>query len=157
MGLNKPGVQHCANIEEAIAKKYSNQLNDSEEAILNRHLQDCSSCRKAVQGFERLEQEMPASAEFDLKPRPNIQAYLHQKIVRSKSPANYFWEVSTHFIVHLLKFRVPVYQAVLGMALFFALMLYAGRATLPNQQPVINKTNQIQLADTTEMMDSLNT
>ena len=59
------------------------------------------------------------------------------------------------FIIRILKARVPVYQAVLAIVIFFVVMLYANFLSFSGSSHPANISGNIQIADSTEILDTL--
>jgi hypothetical protein len=156
MRSNKIKELTCAEMEELIAKNLSYELSARGKSAYTFHLEHCPECRNTVLMMESLPQRLQEMEEISLKPRPDIQQNLRKRLKEKSPRPKNRRGVSLKNLGEVLRFRVPIYQAVLAMALFLVI-LYADHFTIPNDRPVTQMASPAQLADTTEILDTLGT
>lgn len=114
--------KNCAGMQDLLIKKDFAELAAHESLTLNEHLQQCEVCRDFQQALLNVQQAIQPAAEEMLIPHPAIRQNLRNSIRRAQ-PAR---QVTTglreawNSLLGILKLRIPVYQAVLGTAVIFA-------------------------------------
>lgn len=151
MSSSKTHSQVCQSVEDLLARRLLGDLNSAEKADLNRHLQNCSACQKVAVLLEKMPGTLQADAE-QLAPHaetlPLIRAKLNQK------KGGQFKNIPG-FLSNVLQFRVPIYQAALGIALLLLLFIFISRPSIPADARMNRNLVPVQLADTTLKPDSL--
>lgn len=114
--------KNCAGVQDLLIKKDFAKLATQENLTLNAHLQQCEACRAFQQALLNVQQAIQPDAEENLLPHPAIRQNLRNRI-RHAQPAR---QVPTGLreawdsLLDILKLKIPVYQAVLGAAVIFA-------------------------------------
>lgn len=152
--IRTPSIQ-CSEIDNWIAKKLSETMSESEKTALSRHLRECENCRRALSSAESLWGTLHHSRETSLRPRPSIQPALRKRVNQSSRKQKSSWDIPLEFVVRILKVRVPIYQAVLVMVIFFMVMLYANFLSFSGNPHPANIPGNVQIADSTEFLDTL--
>lgn len=152
--IRTPGIK-CSEIDDWIAKKLSENLSESEQTALSKHLRECKHCRQALSSAEAQLGTLHHSRETSLLPRPAIQLALRKRVKQLPKKQKSSWEMPFEFIIRILKARVPVYQAVLAIVIFFVVMLYANFLSLSGSSHSANISGNVQIADSTEILDTL--
>lgn len=145
----------CSEVEILTAKKLAEELSEDERRSLSHHLLNCENCRNALSAAEALLGSLHHSREKSLLPALSIQRRLRKRVKRLTGKRVSPWETSFEVITGILKLQVPVYQPVLGMAVFLMLMLYANYLSFPGNRSTAGAPGNYQLADSTEILDSL--
>jgi len=114
---------NCSNIEDLIIKKEMNNLTENEDLLLTAHLKICKKCRMYKNIVDEFHNVMAVPAEGGLMPAPEIRriAATKMKELRKEHPLlkNSLWQS----VLGILKYRIPVYQAAMGVALFIFVFL----------------------------------
>lgn len=155
MKENKISEIRCYKTDELIAKKFAEMLSEEESQQFSHHLRQCENCQKAFSSAEALFASLHTSRETSLLPRPSIQRHLRKRVKRLADVRQFPRATSFKTIVGILKIRVPVYQAVLAMAVFLMAMLYANYLSFPGAHSSAAAPSNYQLADSTEILDTL--
>ena len=155
MKENKISEIRCKEIDDLIAKKFAEMLSEEEDKKLSGHLRDCENCQRAFSSAEALFASLHSSRETSLLPRPAIRRDLRKKVKQLAARQPSLRNTPFDIIISVLKVRVPVYQAVLGMVVFLMVMLYANYLSFPGAPTAAGAAENYQLADSTEILDSL--
>ncbi len=117
--------KNCARAQDLLLKKDFDELTAHENLTLNEHLQQCEACRAFQQILLNMQQAIQPAAEEILVPDPVIHQNLRNRIRRAQ-PARHasnglreIWNA----LHDVLKLKIPVYQAVLGTAIIFAVFI----------------------------------
>lgn len=117
--------KNCADVQDLLIKKDFAEITAHESLMLNEHLQQCQACRAFQQILLNVQQAMQPAAEEMLIPNPAIRQNLRNRLRRAQ-PARRasngrreIWN-TLHDILNL---KIPVYQAVLGTAVIFAIFI----------------------------------
>jgi hypothetical protein len=157
MKENKIHRSQCQNIDDLISKKLSGEFSGVENSLLSEHLLDCQSCRNAVTAAENLFESLHFSHEKSLNPDPALRQRLRKRVKRLKQNEKPAPQMPLDFIINLLRIRVPVYQAVIGMVIFLGILLYSNYLTFPNTSSLSEAPESAQYADSTGQMDTIRT
>lgn len=157
MKENKIQRIQCPNIENWISKKFAGDLNAEENSLLSEHLLQCRSCRRAVTLAENLFESLHFSRDTSLTPDPGIRQKLRKRVKQLKQNEKPAPQTPLSFVINLLKIRVPVYQAVIGMIIFLGILLYSNYLTIPNSNPLSEAPESVQYADSTGLVDTIRT
>lgn len=152
--IRTPGIQ-CSEIDNWIAKMLSETISESDQTTLSRHLRECENCRRALSSAEARFSTLHHSRGTSLRPRPSIQHALRKKVIQSSRKQKSSWDIPLEFVIRILKVRVPIYQAVLVMVIFFTIMLYANFLSFSGNPHPANIPGHVQIADSTEFLDTL--
>ena len=149
-----PDIQ-CGEIDNWIAKRLSETMSESDEVVFSRHLRECENCQRALSSAEALLGTLHHSRETSLLPRLSIQRALRKRVKQLPQKQKSSWGIPFEFVVGILKLRVPIYQAVLAMVVFFMVMLYANFLSFSGNSHPTNISGNVQIADSTEILDTL--
>ncbi len=122
---DKTGGRNCVEVQDLLIKRDFAELAVPESMALTEHLQECEACRAFQNVLLKMQQAIQPAAVESLAPDPAIRQNLRNSIhlaqpARHASPGlSEIW----HAILDILKLRIPVYQAVLGMAMIFAIFI----------------------------------
>jgi predicted anti-sigma-YlaC factor YlaD len=117
--------KNCIFIQDLLIKKDFAELAAHESETLIEHLQQCEACRAFQQVLLNVQQAIQPAAEEILIPHPAIRQNLRNRLRRAQ-PARQasirlreIWGT----LLNILKLKIPVYQAVLGTAIIFAVFI----------------------------------
>jgi hypothetical protein len=92
-----------------------------------------------------------------LTPDPAIRQKLRKHVKNLKKNGKPATQTPLSYVIDLLKIRVPVYQAVIGMIIFWGILLYSNYLTIPNGSPLSETPESVQYADSTGLVDTIRT
>ena len=126
----KNNEYNCDEIEKLIML---DEINASNENIVEQHLEKCARCRQFASNLENIQAEMTHSQRKILQPSPHIRQKLIKQI-KKKRRANQS-TVSGIFIrlKSLFEYRVPVYQAALTIVTFLLIIFLVEQSPSPIQ------------------------
>ncbi len=117
--------KNCAIIQDLLIKKDFAELAAHENETLTGHLQQCEACRAFQQILLNVQQAIQSATEEILVPHPAIRQNLRNRLRRAKPTRQVpqglreIWGT----LLDILRLRIPVYQAVLGTAIIFAVFV----------------------------------
>ncbi len=152
----------CNDYEILIAKKFSGMLEAGENILISQHLQECKACARNLTALQSLHQHMRSSSATALAPEPATRKILRERMLNSRirkqaSVERRGWVKLLKTVICLLKFRVPVYQVVLGGVVLMALLVFANYISYPGNRVAARMNEMVQLADSTGLHDTLQT
>lgn len=115
----------CVRMQDLLIKKNFVQLTAPESLMLTEHLQQCEACRAFQQVLLNVQQAVQPTAEEILVPHPAIRQNLQDRIRRAQ-PARQVpkgLREAWNSLLDILKLKIPVYQAILGTAIIFAVFI----------------------------------
>ncbi|MCI0697182.1 hypothetical protein L0337_34905 [candidate division KSB1 bacterium] len=133
--------KNCASVQDLLLKKDFTDLTEHESLMLTEHLQQCEACRAFQQVLLNVQQAIQPAADEMLVPNPAIRQNLRNRIRRAK-PARHassglreVWNV----LRDILRLKIPVYQAVLGTAIIFAVFIGIDRLNARGEREVLQR------------------
>ncbi|GEM_PF-4909940 len=122
---NKTNGSNCTAAQDLLIKKDVEPLTDEENFSLTEHLQNCARCVAFQSTLRHIHQLVETTAQDGLQPDPAIRQRLRDKIGLQKPPSLSIASVSGlwHSILGILRFRIPIYQAALGVAAVVAIFM----------------------------------
>jgi len=111
----------CDAAQELLIKKDFASLAKDEIFALAEHLQQCGHCVAFQNNLENLHNLIHAAAPESLAPDPAIREYVRSKIKSQRQAAGL--DKIRLAGLDILNFKIPVYQAVLGMAVVAVMFL----------------------------------
>lgn len=112
----------CDAAQELLIKGDFESLAHDEAFALAEHLQHCGPCAAFQSNLVNIAKFIRVSASENLTPDPAIREHIRNKIKLPRQTAGGLSEI-WHFVLEVLNVRIPVYQAVLGMAVVAAMFL----------------------------------
>lgn len=112
----------CEAAQDLLIHSEAAPLTASEIVALSAHLQHCERCLAFQSTMINIHHFIQTTAQDHLAPNPATPLYLRNKIQPRRqvvTSGNRFW----HTLREILNFRIPAYQAVLGMAAAVAMMI----------------------------------
>ena len=113
----------CSDFEHLLLKKESDNLTESEAALLRRHLESCERCGAFKNVVSELHRAMSVPSKGGLIPDREIYRRavmkMKEKSRKRALKASNFWQS----ILGILRYRIPLYQAAMGIALFVFMFL----------------------------------
>lgn len=121
--LNKTPHLDCDEIERLLINKNFGELTTDENLLVEDHLKSCGRCRSYQKTLLSLQNSMQMGPGEKLGPDPAIRQNIigRMKTVRPQKPGIFVrgW----HYIRVVFQYRVPVYQALFGVALIVLIFL----------------------------------
>jgi hypothetical protein len=104
-------------------------LTEREDFLLAEHVQHCEGCRAFQSALIQIQYSMQPGDDEPLAPDPAIRRNLRNRMRVAETPSHAATTlgVAWESILAVLRFRIPVYQAVLGMAALFAAFIAIDR------------------------------
>ncbi len=118
---NKNGLA-CDAAQELLIKKDFESLAEAEAFALTEHLQRCGHCVAFQTNLANINQFIRVSAAENLAPDPAIREHVRNKIKPQRRTAAGLGEI-WHAVLEVLNVKIPVYQAVMGMAVILAVFI----------------------------------
>jgi len=112
----------CDAAQELLIKKDFDALAEKEAFALAEHLQQCGHCVAFQTDLAHINQFIRVSALENLAPDPAIREHARSKIKPQRQTAAGLDEI-WHSVREVLNVKIPVYQAVMGMAVVAAIFL----------------------------------
>jgi hypothetical protein len=144
--MQKHNKYNCDEIEKLIM---FDEINASNEHIVEQHLEMCARCRQFASILENIQAEMTHSQGKVLQPSPRIR----QKIIKQMKKKRRANQSTVSGILIRLKslfeYRVPVYQAALTIVTLLLIILLVKQSPSPVQ---LNTDKQFRIAQ----QDTLN-
>jgi predicted anti-sigma-YlaC factor YlaD len=133
--------KNCASVQDLLLKKDFADLTEHENLTLNEHLQQCETCRAFQQVLLNMQQAIQPAAEEMLIPNPAIRQNLRNRMRRAQ-PARQvpkglreIWNV----LLDILRLKIPVYQAVLGTAIIFAVFIGIDKLNARGEREILQR------------------
>ncbi len=133
--------KNCADVQDLLIKKDFAELTEHERLALNEHLQQCEACRAFQQALLNVQQAIQPAAEEILVPNPAIRQNLRNRIRRAqpaRHASNGLREV-WNALRDILKLKIPVYQAVLGTAIIFAVFIGIDKLNAHGESEILQR------------------
>ena len=134
----------CDAAQELLLKKNFESLAQTEALALAVHLQHCRPCAAFQMNLAHIAKFIRVSASESLAPDPAIRERLRNQFTPSRQAvkaSNKIWRTVTE----ALNFKIPAYQAVLGMVVVAVMFLAFGKLSAPGDGKV---TIHAQMAET---------
>lgn len=116
---------NCKKADILISASIDGELGESEQKRLDKHISECSSCRKKLESMRVLSEQMRGlhRIEGDLASRNRVIASLHGKIAKEPPPKT------------VVVFRIPSYAkwiaaSAVVAAVLIAVMLHPGQISI---------------------------
>ncbi len=113
----------CDQIEMLLVSRTCDQLTDDENRLVEEHLVACQRCRRYQNAISRLKSAVRIGEEEKLAPDPCIRENLGQRMKELKTEEIGVLERAWKSFRGAFAYRIPVYQAVLGIALIVVMSL----------------------------------
>jgi hypothetical protein len=119
---NSPEPAECRQIKKLLLEKPLDSASETEKSLISRHLSVCQNCRQYQLLLSNMEKTLAQSAENIPIPDPEIYHSLidRWRAVHQKPDRKMRTFIQT--MKELLSYRIPVYQAVLGLVMAFILV-----------------------------------
>ena len=127
--MKKANQLTCAAFEDLLIQQHVDNLNEAETRKLNQHLENCGHCQQFQNVLCTMSQSITIEETSDLKPDPQIRNLIIQKMKQSQIKRTTFLKDVLRDVWHLLEYRIPVYQGILGILL--VILLIWGSIALP--------------------------
>lgn len=117
--------KNCTGMQNLLIKKDFAELAVKESEMLHEHLQQCEACRAFQQALLNVQTAIQPAAEESLIPHPAIRQNLSNRIRRAQPArqATTGLREAWNSLLDILKLKIPVYQAILGTAIIFAVFI----------------------------------
>jgi hypothetical protein len=129
--------ERCAKYQQELIEIFDkDQLSEIDQST-DQHLKSCPECQKFNENLINLKMRLSKSPDKKLQPDPrilkNILAFRSIKRGLSTNKPNPFWGT----IRELFEYRIPVYQALGGIAVIFVLFLFISGNMVSSDQKAI--------------------
>ena len=124
--------KNCARIEGLLIKKSLGRIRNREDSLLAEHLRACDRCRAYWAILMAIPTSMDVSADTTLVPDARIYQHVKSKIGRAKSGQGEILRDVWQHMFRVFKLRIPLYQAMLGIAVILIMSLALERVSLSN-------------------------
>jgi len=112
----------CADFETLLVRSRYEELAEGELTVLSRHVQSCQKCESYGHALERMVTAMDLSQPTKLTPAPGIRDQVLRRMIAARRTRHGRLSSLLQTGIEVLRFRIPLYQAALGVA--FILVLY---------------------------------
>jgi len=144
---NEDKKMKCDKIEFLLIKRNFDEPTMKESLLVEEHLENCSSCRNYQKTLSNLQESMKETLEGPV-PDPAIRKRVVKRMEALKPEQAGMIARGWRYLGDLLKYRIPVYQPLLGAALI--LLMFVGIKQL--SVPVEEKPAGIQAPVRTEVV-----
>jgi anti-sigma factor RsiW len=107
----------CDQIEMLLVSRNYEQLTDDENRLVEEHLVACERCQRYQHAISRLKNAFRMGEEETFAPDPSIRENIIQRMRQLKGEEVGVWERARKSIRTAFTYRIPAYQAVVGIAL----------------------------------------
>ena len=118
---------NCSEIEDLIISRNLKEVTDDEIKLLSEHIKSCKKCYAFQNTIIKIENNMTVPLQSDLIPEPEIYHIAASKMKKQKQNRTITEGAALRSIFSILKFRIPLYQAAMGIALFIFVSLSANQ------------------------------
>lgn len=115
--------ENCVKIEDLLVRKSLGQIKNREDSLLTEHLQVCERCRAYWDILMGIPTSMDASTETSLIPDPRTYQHVKNEMGRAKSGQGEILRDVWQHMFRVFKLRIPLYQAMLGIAVILIMSL----------------------------------
>ena len=123
--------ENCIKIEDLLARKSLGQIRSREESMLTEHLQACEQCRAYWDILMGIPTSMDASTETSLIPDARIYQHVKNEMGHAKPDQGELLRLLQPML-RVFKHRIPLYQAMLGIAVILIMSLVLERMGFSN-------------------------
>jgi len=120
---NENPNMNCNEIEALLIQRHFDEITRDQSLLVEKHLKSCGGCRSYQKTLLSLQNSMQIGPGEKLGPDPAIRQNIigRMKTVRPQEPGIFVrgW----HYIRGVFQYRVPVYQALFGVALIVLIFL----------------------------------
>jgi hypothetical protein len=109
----------CSSIEDLLVKSSLEILTEQESRLVHEHLQSCGRCQAYRRTVLEIQNAVQIPAQATLLPDPAIRLNLLQRMEARHSQRNGVLVSFVQTMLGLLRYRVPLYQAAIGVAMLF--------------------------------------
>lgn len=120
---NENSQPTCDQIEMLLVSRTYDQLTDDENRQVEEHLATCERCRRYLNAISRLSSAVRMEEEETLIPHPSIRDNIVQRMKQLKREEMGVWDRILRSIRTAFTYRIPAYQAVVGIALMVLMSL----------------------------------
>lgn len=151
---NEINPLNCIQIKEFLIKATIEDLANSEIQKLEMHLESCSECRYYKNTILSIEESIkPGNNEY-LVPNPAIKQNLLLRMNSEKQtsylPISKIW----NSLKGVLKYKIPVYQGLIGAAIGLFLFILLNNLSISNEQNLLIIPHNLEISKLKS--DSLN-
>ena len=117
-------MNKCDVIQPLIIKNHVDDITNEELIFVKEHLKSCKKCRHYESTLKNLHNSMQTGKSQKLVPNPNIRQTLLSQLKPHKTTRLDIFGNIWQNITRIFEYRIPVYQAVLGLTFAFFSLLY---------------------------------
>jgi Tfp pilus assembly pilus retraction ATPase PilT len=133
---NESPNPNCEDIEQLLVNRILDELTRDENFVVEEHLKSCEHCQTYQQILLNLKNSMQIDAKETLIPDPAIRENILRQMKTLNPQETGFFKVTWQYIRNIFKYRIPVYQALSGLALIALIFLIVNQLSFsPSQKP----------------------
>lgn len=117
-------THNCKQIEELILKSINEELKQHELNTINKHIEDCPSCKAFKVSFVKIKKNMQIDADPSLQPNPIIRKTIINQMQQKSSTRKNRLRNFLNTTRSIFEYRVPVYQAGLATIIIVFLITF---------------------------------
>lgn len=121
--FNLSKIANCEQAKELLVRQIFEDLNGNETQELTDHLKICEHCQSYCRQLTSFQQSMDIENSRLLKPDPAIRQKIIQQMNSRQPKRISFVQVIWQRLLGMLRYRIPVYQGVIGMAVSLLIFL----------------------------------
>ena len=125
--------KECHRVENLLIGKNPDGFSNMEHEGIEKHLEGCDSCRVFRESIMRFYDSLAVPADSHLKPNPEIRKLAKNRLKQVRPSVHGSFHTMKTFVQNMIRFKIPVYQAALGMAVCLFIILFLNRFHIPKQ------------------------
>ena len=133
-------TQTCREVKNILIEKYPDYYTAGDQYLLDRHLPECEICRALHENIGAFNASMDITKSDSLEPDPAIRRTLIARLKHRKPQVSDPWERIHDIINGFVRFKIPAYQAALGVVLFFVTFSIFHRHKASNHPPSFSRS-----------------
>ena len=154
-------MNKCDVIQPLIIKNHVDDITNEELIFVKEHLKSCKKCRHYESTLKNLHNSMQTGKSQKLVPNPNIRQTLLSQLKPHKTTRLDIFGNIWQNITRIFEYRIPVYQAVLGLTFAFLVFFTINQVNHLDSQifsgdmstTTVDSTNFINVTKTLEMAE----
>lgn len=135
---SKPNKE-CKRVENLLIQKSPDGFLQPEREVIEKHLDGCGSCRVFRERVMSFYDSLAVPANSHLKPNPEIRKLAKNRLKQVRPSAHGSFHMIKTFLHNFIKFKIPVYQAALGMAVCLFIILFLNRHHVSKQSRMMGQ------------------
>jgi len=157
--MQKSDKNICEKIEEILINQKVDNVSEEEKRILSNHLDSCENCKKHQFVFDEIQNVVEIEQNSKLIPNPEIRENLLNRMKENQPDKTSILSNVMSSLKSVFSYRIPVYQAAVGIISLFLISFALGKLPFQDQLPnsderAFNSINELSLSQT-NILDSL--